>query len=198
MHDADAEPDPVTPFVGLHERSRRLGQWVWLERSVFEILGAWSVSSEHPGVAVLFGEMSRRHGWHAEVLCGRLPELASVDAESLVVTPGAGTDALLAAVSAPGAVRSTTTDVLRLVGAYRMLLPVLVTNYRAASTTLSPVAEPSLGRWLEIIVGDDLDEWIRGEDLLRSMLLDAEVVGVALYHQLHLEQVALGSDRLSR
>ena len=198
MHDTDPEPDPVAPFVGLLERSREIGRWVWLERSVFEVLGAWSVSSVHPRVAVLFGEMSRRHGWHAEVLFGRLPELASVDAESLVLAPGDGTVALMDAVSVRDGDPGAGIDVLRLVGAYRVLLPLLVTGYRAASATVSTIAEPSLGRSLDLIVGDDLDEWVRGEELLRSMLLEPATVDRALRHQLQLEHLALGAGRLTR
>ena len=197
MHDSDAAADPVAPFVGLHDRARQLGHWVWLERSVFQILGSWSVSSTQPGVAVLFGEMSRRHGWHAEVFYGRLPELSSVDAEALVVSPGQGTEALLAAIAACDEDPGPGNDVLRLVGAYRALLPLLVAGYRAAAATVSTVAEPSLGRWLEIIVGDDVDEWVRGEDLLRSMLLDADSIDRALHHQLQLEHVALRSGGLT-
>lgn len=177
----------------LHARATRLGHCVWVERRCFEVLGAWSGTTEQPRAAVHFGTMSRRHGWHAELLSDRLPELASVDPEALVRAPGGGTEALLDELAACG---PDGDGLARCVGMYRVVLPVLVGAYRGLMAHLSPVAEASLSRWLRIVVDDDLAEWADGEVLLRSMLVDADSIDRAVELQRRMEHVALRSDGL--
>jgi hypothetical protein len=185
---------PRTDAVELHARARTIGHWAWTERRVFECFGAWAGTTPESTAAVCFGEMSRRHGWHAELWVDRLPELASVDAESLVVAPGPDTAALLDAMAADG----DPSAVRRLSAAYRVLLPLLVTQYRAALGTVSAVAEPSLGRWLDIVLRDDLEEWSRGQSLLASVLVDETAVQAAAARQLELELLALRTAQLTR
>lgn len=187
---ASAEPNPSD----LLSRAARLGEWIWCERRWFEVLGSWATTTPEPGSAVLFGEMSRRHGWHAELFWDRLPELSSLDPESLVTPPGSATaqlfDDLAALDDAPIAVR-------RLTGAYRVVLPLLVAEYRDAVASASPVAEPSLRRWLELVLTDDLDEWSRGESELRSAIAGTDELEAALATQRALELQALQSAGLS-
>lgn len=187
---APAEPSPSD----LLTRAARLGGWVWCERRWFEVLGSWATTTPEHGAAVLFGEMSRRHGWHAELFWDRLPELSSIDPASLVRCPGPDTerlfDDLAALADAPLAVR-------RLTGAYRVVLPLLVAEYRGALASTSPVAEPSLQRWLQLVLTDDLDEWARGESELRGAITDADALEAALATQRALELQALQSAGLS-
>lgn len=178
------------PFTGLHDRSRRVGEWVWLERRTFEVMGRWAGSSD-PAAGVLFGEMSRRHGWHSEVLFERLPELASVDADALVRAPGPATEALF------GALDAAASTLERLVGSYRVLVPTLLGEYRSTAATLSPVAEASLARWLDIVVRDDVEEWCRGDAELRAALVDEAAVRAAGAHQVELEVLAVASAGLT-
>jgi hypothetical protein len=198
MSDPSTSPsDPVlgaAAFTDLHTRARRVGQWAWIERQVFELFGGWAGTTDDPAVAVLLGEMSRRHGWHAELFHDRLPELASVDAAALVVAPGPGTLALFAGLRAP----AEPAALCRPVGAYRVVLPLLVAEYRAASESLSMVAEPSLQRWLGIVLRDDLEEWARGQVLLASMLGDPDAVRAAGARQLELDLLAVGTGQLTR
>ena len=181
-------------FTDLHTRARRVGQWAWVERRVFELFGDWAGTTADPDAAALFGEMSRRHGWHAEVFFDRLPELASVDAEGLVVPPGPATEAFVGAL---GAHDPASEPIDRLVAAYRVLLPMLVVEYRSAVPTFSPVAEPSLGRWVDIVLRDDLEEWSRGQQLLSAALTDAEVVRSAGARLVDLDVLAAATDRLT-
>jgi hypothetical protein len=178
----------------MHERARQVGAWVWAERRTFEVFGAWSATTPDPAAAVLFGEMSRRHGWHAELFFDRLPELASLDPTSLVAPAGPGSAALLDAL-AQGDPPDAPVTLRRLVAAYRVLLPMLVVQYRAARATVSEVAEPSLGRWLDIVLRDDLDEWCRGQDLLATVLTDRSSLASAAERQLELETIALDPPR---
>jgi hypothetical protein len=196
MSDASSTAGPpvggTAAFTDLHARAGRIGQWVWIERRVFECFGSWAGTTELPAVAAHFGEMSRRHGWHAELFFDRLPELASVDAEGLVSSPGRATDAFfdgLTAIAEPVALG-------RLVAASRVLLPMLLTGYRAAAASSSAVAEPSLRRWLDIVVRDDVDEWCRGQDLLSEVVDDVAAVHAAGSAQLRLDLLAVATGGL--
>jgi hypothetical protein len=190
MPETTSGGSPSIPFTGLHDRARRVGEWVWLERRTFEVMGRWAGTSD-PASGVLFGEMSRRHGWHSEVLFDRLPELASVDADALVRAPGPATEALFEALDAS----ASTLD--RLVGAYRVLVPTLVGEYRSTVATLSPVAEASLARWLGIVVRDDVEEWCRGDAELRAALVDDDAVRAAGARQVELDLLAAASAGLT-
>ena len=190
-----AEPTPPEHAPSeLHARARSIGHWVWTERRIFECFGGWAGSTPEPAAAVCFGEMSRRHGWHAELLADRLPELASVDAESLVIPSGPATEAFLASLVDD----SEPSTVGRLSAAYRVLLPVVITQYGSALATVSEVAEPSLGRWLGIVLRDDLEEWSRGQALLQAALCDEASVRAASARQLELELLALRTGQLAR
>ncbi len=199
-----AEEEPGSGFVDLSTRAHRVGQWVWLERTYFELLGRWAGTAHGAPSIVFLGEMSRRHGWHAGVFFERLPELATMPAEDLVTAPGPATLSLLSAIDPAGHEAASAADagpevtVRRMVAAHRVLLPLLLAGYRDAMDSVSDVAEPSLRRWLDIVVRDDLDEWLRGEQLLRSLLVDSDVVEVAARHQLELELLVVPTAGLTR
>lgn len=182
----------ASSFVHLHDRATRIGQWTWFEQRWFEQLGRWAGTSGHPAVDVLFAEMSRRHGWHAQVLAERLPELASVDASSLVQPAGPG---VLAVLDALGSLDAEPPAVARMVAAYRVVLPAQLADYRRTLGGVSPVAEPSLVRWLGLIVRDDLEEWARANDLL-SELVDPGSVDTAARVQAGLERLVAASSGL--
>jgi hypothetical protein len=99
-------------------------------------------------------------------------------------------DDVASLADAPVAVR-------RLTGAYRVVLPLLVAEYRRALSSTSPVAEPSLQRWLQLVLAHDQDEWARGESELRSVIADTDELEVALATQRALELQALHSVGLT-
>lgn len=186
-----APPQPSDELgTGLLATARRVGHLAWFERRCFEWLGAWSTVPVDPPVTLLLGEAAARHGWHAEVLVARLPELREVDRGSLVVPPDGAAEAFLRAVTVdpdPGSVLDA------LVGQYRVLLPTLIGAYRRVLEGASPVADGSLARWVRMILDDDLDEWCRGDDLLRGLLRDEASVARAAERQRELESLLLGS-----
>jgi hypothetical protein len=184
----------------LHDRSRRIGVWAWCERQLFAALGSWAQTTPDPAVAVFFGEMARRHAWHAELFFDRLPELASVDAEQLVVASGPATEALFDAVAAAGesASHEDHSALVRIVAVHRVALPLLVGEYQAARSTVSAVAEPALGRALDLVLRDDQEEWARAQPLLGRLLGDAEAARSAADQQLRLELLVVDTASLSR
>ncbi len=186
--------DAAAPLVGLHERARRVGHHVWLEQRLFEILGAWSAVTPEADVAALFGELSRRHGWHSGLFRDRLPELSSVDADALVTCPGPATERLIDEV-ADDVDPARTLE--HLVAMHRVVVPLVLTQYRAELASASPVADASLSRWLRFVVDDDLDEWARGEAAIRALVVDAASVERCAKEQLRLELLAVATASLS-
>jgi hypothetical protein len=181
---------PPDAWSGLLDTARRIGHHLWVERQLFEWLGAWSRMELDPEVTAFLGEMSARHGWHAELLFARLPELREVDAERLVVPGSDGAKEVLAAVCLEP---DPSQVVEALAGYQRVLLPVLLGSYRELVAGASPVADASLVRWLGFVVGDDVDEWLRGDALVRSLLGDADGVRRAAERQRELEHLLQGS-----
>lgn len=180
---------------GLIDTATRLGHHVWAERRIFSFLGAWSASPTGPSspaaVPVFLGEQAARHGWHAELVLERLPQLREVDAEALVVPASERVEAALdASLQLPGAALPASADGLRVVlaGYYRVVLPRLVGSYRALVAASSEAADASLRRWLGFVIADDVDEWVRGDALTRELVGGGAALDAVLDHQADLER----------
>ena len=183
---------PARPhFTGLLERAEQVGRWAWVEQRVFEVFGRWAGTCADDALDSMFAEMSRRHGWHAEVLVDRLPALSGVGIDDLVAPGGPETERWFDLLEGDA---TANTAVDRAVGAYRVLLPMLVTSYRSAARSMSPVAEPSLIRWVGVILEDDAREWAAGEEIVRSVVADAGAVDEAIRRQHTLELAAAGTS----
>ena len=181
--------NPPSPWTGLLDTARRIGHHLWVERKLFSWLGSWSRLELDPQVTTFLGEMSARHGWHAELLFARLPELREVDAEQLVVPGSDSSEQVLGAVCIDPDPEQL---IEALAGYQRVLLPVLLGSYRSLVQGANPAADATLVRWLGFVVGDDVDEWLRGDALVRSLLGDAESVRRAAERQRELESLLQG------
>jgi len=189
-------PDVATPddWRPLLVRAERIGQLAWVERRLFEQYGAWAGATGLDAVDVAYGELSRRHGWHAQLLVERLPELSVLDPEALVTAPGPATAALFEFLGsldgAPAAQRWWVS--------HRVVLPLLVTTLRAERSSVDPIAEPSLDRWLRILIDDDVEELLQGDALARRLLSATEELGELLDAQRDAERLAHATDLLRR
>lgn len=179
-------------WVPLLDRAARLGQLVWMERRLFERFGVWAGTCDHDALVVAYGESSRRHGWHAQVLHERLPELSVLDPEALVVAPGPATVELVDHL----ATLDEAQDALRWWVSHRVVLPLLVTTLREERATVDPTAEPALDRWLRILVDDDVEELLDGDALARRVAPDP--ADAVLDAQRRAEALALRCDLLRR
>lgn len=195
----DSGAPPRDPTAGdgwqpLLARAERVGQLVWVERQVFERFGVWAGATGLDAVDVAYGELSRRHGWHAQVLFERLPELSVLDPESVVTAPGPATTALFEHLASLGDAPAVT----RWWVTHRVVLPLLVAALRAVRASVDPTAEPALDRWLRIVLDDDVEELLRGDELARR-LVPAEVdPGDLIAAQGAAERLAHASDLLRR
>jgi len=56
------------PGLTIDDTARFLSHATWLERRLFETVGAWVPSTPERAVKLAFARESRRFGWHAELL----------------------------------------------------------------------------------------------------------------------------------
>jgi hypothetical protein len=126
------------------------------------VLGGWVPSTPEPEVKLLFRAHSFQHAWHAELWGGLLP-VSGAGEVALGRSVGGVLDALVAA----------TGSVERLAGAYRAVLPRLVTTYRACRQRACEPSDAPLGRVLTLVLADDEGAWRAGEALLQSLVAGA-------------------------
>ncbi len=158
----------------LEEAARRAGGHRWVEARLFEILGAWIASTEDVDAKLLFDRHSQHHAWRAEQWWDRLPVLAGVDRDALVVAPSPE----VAAFAEELAARQGT--VPRLAGAYRVALPRLAGAYQEHRLRASPVSDGAAIRTLDLLLPDVVTDWRDGEVLLQQLLTnDVEVFDAA-------------------
>ena len=70
----------------LDESARRLGQIVWFERRLFEVMGRWVASTPEASVKLTLARQSRHHGDHAAAVEVILPETRDHDPAVLVAS----------------------------------------------------------------------------------------------------------------
>ena len=138
--------------------ARRVGGLRWVEQELFAVSGGWVPSTAEPDVRVAWAVQSQHHGWHAEVLRDRLPELRHLDVDTLTEGP-AGWDGLLAAV----ADLTATPD--RLAGWFECVVPALVAAYESLADDLDEVATPGLRRWVDHVLLDERADLAEGRRL---------------------------------
>ena len=146
---------------GLWGLARRLGGLRWVESELFAVCGGWVPSTDEPDVRVVWAVQSQHHGWHAEVLRDRLPELRHLDVDTLTAAP-AGWDDLLSAVAA------LTSTPERLAAWFGLLVPALVAEYVSLAAELDEVATPGLRRWVEHLLLDERTDLADGLRLLEA------------------------------
>jgi len=74
-----------------------VGEYRWIETTLYATLGAWVSDLPLAGVQVLLDAQSMRHAWHAELFADRLPVRSGVDPDELT-GPSPATAALFAAL----------------------------------------------------------------------------------------------------
>lgn len=189
MDDATV-PDaaPVPPRTGLIETSTRLGRLRWMELRLFEILGSWVPETDEPEISAFLARTSHHHAWHADLWLEHLPTLWGEDAETLT-SPGDGGTALCDVL-----VRDAGTSVERLVGTHRVVVPRLLTAYRALVGSVPAVAAGPLRRWSRLVMDDLVADWTTGELLVQGLLTDGDVLDRAHRRQALVERIAANAS----
>jgi hypothetical protein len=172
---------------------RFAGACAWVERRLFEVVGAWVPTEAVPEAQVMFDVYSQQHAWHAELFAERLPALDSVDPATLTVAPGAEVDHMFSSLAGGAGVQAAGGTLLRLVGLGRVVLPRLVVGHSVALRRASAVSEAPLRRCLRLVVRDETEQWQAVEALIETLLRRPHDVAVVTAHQQQLEQLVAGS-----
>lgn len=191
----------------LQDQARLVGGYQWVERRLFEVLGAWVGSEPVAEAQMLYDVYSQQHAWHAELLAERLPVLDSLDPATLTVPPDAEVDRALGLLAgtvpgqgdgaggeaAPRVMAPAGGTLLRLVGLGRVVLPRLVAGYNLHLRRLSSVADAPVGRCLRLVRRDELEQWQAIEAMTQSLLRRPHDIAVVTAHQQRLEELLAGS-----
>lgn len=175
---------PPGEWFTLEDTARRLAGYAWVERRLFEVLGAWVGTVPEVGVKMALSTHSSRHAWHAELWEERLPAPPGPGAGGLVAPADDDVAAFLEAVAEPEDPGRT---VEKLVGVYRVLIPRTVAAYTYHLAHASTVSDAPTVRWLRLVIQDEVEDWREGEMLLQSLLRTDEDVRRAAHHQARLE-----------
>jgi hypothetical protein len=150
--------------------ARLAGGHRWWEVRLFEVLGGWVASTGDVDAKLLLDRHSQHHAWRASQWWDRLPVLADVDRDALVVAPEPAVEKMM------GELASLADVVERLAGAYRVALPRLVGRYQGHRELTSPTGDGATIRTLDLVEPDVARDWRDGELLLQRLLTDAGAV----------------------
>jgi len=184
-----------------------VGEYRWIETALFATLGSWVGDMPIAGVQVHLDAQSLRHAWHAELFADRLPVRAGFDPDGST-RPSPAASALLAAldgIEAPAEGPGSTWPpadqesaprpgaLPRLAGLYRVVLPRLVTSYTRHLRVVAPVADGPLRRALQLVLRDEVEDWLSGERLVQRLITRPHDVAALYGFQEHLESVAVAA-----
>ena len=176
------QPGPV-PWP-LQETARRLDDYRWVEARLFEVLGAWAVTTPEPQVKLLLSMHAREHAWHSELWAERLPQARGLPPGEPAVRAPERLKAFFEAFAGPEAPEQT---VERLAGVYRLLVPRCVAAYSRHLDATAEVTDAPVIRTLRLVLQDELEEWRAGELLLQSLLATEPLVERVAVHERRLE-----------
>jgi hypothetical protein len=156
----------------VHESAALAGGHCWLERRLFERLGAWSPAVSAPAAKLLLDRHAQHAAWRAQQWWDRFPILAQIDRDQLVAAPTPWGTVL--AEDPPG---DAPGDATILAVVYRVLLPRLSARYDRHLDLTSPVADGPVIRSLGQVGADVRADWAAGERVLQDLLTDRAEVG---------------------
>jgi hypothetical protein len=167
----------------LRAAAERIGGFVWSERRLFEVLSSSIAIVKDPAGKVLVDRHGAHAAWRADQWWDRLPVLAVIDRDALVVPPS---DEIGAVYDEIG---GSSSAVDRLAGIYRVAFPRLAARYRSHGFSTSDVADGAVRRTLDQVERDLDADRAEGEPYLHSLLIDGSSVDAAAASVARLERV---------
>lgn len=148
------------------------GGWAWAEGRLYEQVGAWARLPGGDRCRLFFDSASQHHAWRAglwrERLPGRLVESPGNDLPGAppgpLGPPSPAAEAAVATLSRPRG------DAGRLSAYCRVVLPRVISAYRAWYSATSPSADRPVARALSMALADALGDWQEGTALLLEVL----------------------------
>jgi hypothetical protein len=181
--------------IPLESQAGVIGAYQWIERRLFEVLGAWVMSEPVAEARLMFDIYSQQHAWHAELWAERLPVLDALDPATFMVPPSSEVDRLLVLLAGgePGQTPAAGGTLPRLVGLARVVLPRLIAGYGLHLRRIAPVAEGPVARSLRLVVRDEIEGWQATETLVQTLVHRPHDIAVVTAHQQALEEVLAGT-----
>jgi hypothetical protein len=167
----------------LRASAERIGGFVWSERRLFELLSSSVATVEDPSGKALVDRHGAHAAWRADQWWDRLPVLAVIDRDALVVSPSEEIGAVYDELA------KSTATVERLAGLYRVVIPRLAARYRSHGASTSVVADGAVRRTLDQVERDLEADRSEGEPFLHSLLLDGSSVDAAAASVARLERI---------
>jgi hypothetical protein len=172
------------------ESARRVGNYKWVETTLFGALGGWIATVPELDVKMRLGTHCYKHAWHAELWHKRLPELREMNPDRLTQPAN---DAMVAFMEAMTEPEDAGLTIEKLVGVYRVLIPHKIAAYTYHLNNTSQITDAPTIRSLRFALADEVDDWRDGEMLLQSLIdTDAEVDRAAA-HQARLEKLMVAA-----
>ena len=163
----------------IRDTARRLAHLAWVERRLFEVVGAWVVGTADGEVAALFAARSMHHGWRASLLEDQVPVLHDLDPAELA--------APVSLVTLLDAVAASADDLERLVALAQVVGPQFLAQHQALLAAATEVADGPVARALRLVIVDEQDDQRAAELLLSSRFGDDDVRAAA--HRSALERL---------
>ncbi len=166
------ERGPIT----LVESVPALAACAWIERRLFELVGAWAREAEEPEAALLFDAESRSHGWSSSMLAAELPlegsmRAAGSDPSGDLLRSGAVPSLVSdGARSALATLEEKASSTRRAGSLCRVLLPRLQITYRSFALRLPDVAAASMSRAVAVVAAETSDLRDAAEVIFQALL----------------------------
>lgn len=183
---------PVAP-LDLMETDRRIARYHWLENRRFEVLGGWAAAVPEVEVKALFAVQAHHHAWHASLWSAHLPQRSGSTHDHLADAAG-DLAAWAQALDSPSGGDATP---LRLVGAYRVTAAHAIATYGGHLARASAVSDAALVRTCRLVLGDQVDDWRDGEQVLLAHLRTDDDIDRAAAHQARLERLLLAAGGIA-
>lgn len=148
------------------ELARRVARDEWIERRLFEIVGAWALDEQDGDVVRVFAAEARHHGWRAGMWAELAPVLHDVDDKAL--TPPAPV------IDAFDTLATVSSTVERVAALADVVLPDVIGTYEAASERADPVADAPVIRALQLLILDTKQDRGAAARLRRSVVRTEE------------------------
>ncbi|HTW08545.1 MAG TPA: hypothetical protein VME46_13595 [Acidimicrobiales bacterium] len=175
----------------LVEAARRAGAAAWLEARLYEVVGAWTGTTNDPQLKVWFEIASQHHAWRAELWRARLPArlvpnyppgddgTSGRAPASDPLAAGRGTGHGGANMVRPPSDRDEVAlsllaglsgDAVRLAVYGRVVQPRVIALYRQWWAACSPASDGPIARALRMAITDAAEDWQSGTELLGELL----------------------------
>jgi hypothetical protein len=181
------QPRELASVFGVDATARRIGTAMFVEESLFALLGGWVRDTTEVAVKERLAAHSHRHAAHVALWRDRLPRATGIDGAAMVTSPASALDDAFVVLASPA-------DTLRrLAGVYRVMVPRLVAAYTYQRNVTNAVTDSPTVTVLEVVIADLVAAGRDGELMIETLLSTAADVDAAARHQADVERAIVAA-----